>query len=180
MRRAVFVDRDGTLNRAPVREGRPRSPETLVEFEILSDVPAAAQRLKAVGLLLIVVTNQPEVSRGRVSRAAIDAMHDVLRRRLLIDDFKVCYETEEQAPRRYKPAPGMLLEAAHEFGIDLAFSYMIGDRWRDVDAGRAAGCRTVFIDRGYVEPLRARPDWIVGSFAEAADVVLRDMAGKGA
>ena len=180
MRRAVFLDRDGTLNRAPVRDGRPYSPATLEEFEILADVPGALRRLREAGFLLIVVTNQPDVATGRQDRTVVEAMHDHLRTELLIDDFKVCYETEAQAPDRFKPAPGMIHEAARENGIDLAASFMIGDRWRDVGAGQAAGCKTIFIDRGYRERQPMAADWTVRSLGEAADIVVRQVGKLGA
>lgn len=170
--RAVFLDRDGVINRVVVRDGRPCSPPSLGELEILPGVEAAIRALRAAGFLVIVVTNQPDVATGKQSRAVVEAMHRALAERLMIDDFKVCYEVEHKTSRHYKPKPGMLLEAAEEHGIDLRRSFMVGDRWRDVGAGRAAGCFTIFIDYGYKERRPDNPDASVASLLEAAEIIL--------
>ena len=175
MQRAVFLDRDGVINRSVVRDGLPYPPDTVEEFDIYEDVPAGCARLKAAGFLLVVATNQPDVGRGTQSRAAVEAMHAAMCAALPgLDRVEVSYDpggSGPAAPRR-KPAPGMLLDAADALDIALAESFMVGDRWRDVDCGHAAGCRTVFLDRGYQEALRQPPDFTVGSFAEAVEVIL--------
>ena len=172
MRRAVFLDRDGVLNRAVVRDRKPYAPVTLDELEILPGVPSALRALHEAGFLLIVVTNQPEVARGRLGRDVVEAMHRRLREELPIDDIKACYEVDGPTSTCYKPKPGMLLEAAREHHIELAQSYMVGDRWRDVGAGKAAGCRTIFIDRGYDEPPVEVPDAVCADLTEAASLIL--------
>jgi D-glycero-D-manno-heptose 1,7-bisphosphate phosphatase len=151
---AVFLDRDGVLNRAVVRDGRPYPPATLEAFEILPGVPEAARRLHEAGFLLIGATNQPDVARGTQRREVIEAMNARLLAAMPITAILVCYEDGDDCPRR-KPNPGLLLEAAETYGIDLSASFMVGDRWRDVEAGRRAGCRTVFLDLDYTE---RRPD----------------------
>ena len=171
-RKAVFLDRDGVINRAFVREGKPYPPAGIAELEILPGVAEALQRLSAAGYYLAVVTNQPDVSRGKATRASIEAIHDILRERLPVDEVRVCYHDDrDECPCR-KPAPGMILDAAREAGIDLPSSYMVGDRWRDVEAGRRAGCVTVFVDHGYTETEPVSPDLRVSSLAEAADRIL--------
>jgi D-glycero-D-manno-heptose 1,7-bisphosphate phosphatase len=170
MRRAVFLDRDGVLNRAVVRDGKPYAPPTLEEFEILPDVPAALEALHGAGFLLIVVTNQPDIAAGIQRRDIVEEMHRRLRATLPLDDIRVCYE---RADACYKPAPGMLLDAARERRIDLERSYMVGDRWRDIGAGKAAGCFTIFIDRGYHEGLKDVPDAVCADLGEATVVILR-------
>ena len=170
MQRAVFLDRDGVLNRAVVRDGQPYAPASLDELEILPDVPAALDALHGAGFLLIVATNQPDVASGVQRRDVVDAIHQRLREQLPLDDIKVCYERGDAC---YKPAPGMLLDAARERDIDLGRSYMVGDRWRDVGAGKAAGCFTIFIDRGYRESLTATPDAVCAGLGEAAAIILR-------
>ncbi len=171
----MFLDRDGVINRPVVRDGLPFPPDTVEEFDLYEDVPAGCARLKAAGFLLVVATNQPDVGRGTQSRESVEAIHAAMRASLpQIDRVEVSYDpggTAGDAPRR-KPAPGMLLDAADALGISLSASFMVGDRWRDVDCGHAAGCRTVFIDRGYQETLRQPPDFTVGSFAEAVEVIL--------
>lgn len=168
MRRAVFLDRDGVLNRALVRDGKPYPPATLEALELLPGVPAALARLKAAGFLLVVVTNQPDVARGEQRREVVDAMHARLLAELPLDAIEACFEDGDEAPRR-KPNPGMLLDAARRLGIDLARSFLVGDRWRDVEAGRRAGVTTLFVDRGYAEPLRSDPDVTVRDLSQAAD-----------
>jgi D-glycero-D-manno-heptose 1,7-bisphosphate phosphatase len=148
--RAVFLDRDGVLNRAIVRNGRPYPPSSLAELAILPGVAQALERLRDAGYILIVATNQPDVARGTQLRENVEAMNAQLIQELPLTEIKVCYEDGDDHPRR-KPNPGLLLEAAEQYGIDCTASFMVGDRWRDVEAGRRAGCRTVFIDRGYTE-----------------------------
>ena len=173
---AVFLDRDGVINRALERDRQPQSPASLSEFEILPEVPAACHRLKQAGFLLVVVTNQPDVGRGTLKREIVETIHTEMCRRLPIDRVGVCYHPGKGASNCdcRKPKPGMLLSAARELGIDLAQSWMVGDRWRDVDCGNAAGCRTIFIDRGYAETLRQKPHFSAGNLAEAADIILRE------
>lgn len=172
MKNAVFLDRDGVLNVPVVREGKPFPPATLAEFQLYPDALASCRRLKEAGFLLVVATNQPDVGRGTQSRAAVEEIHVRLLRELPIDRVEACYDSGEEPSAFRKPSPGMLLRAAREFGVDLSSSWMVGDRWRDVDCGLAAGCRTIFIDRGYSEQLRAKPDHTVRGLAEAVDVIL--------
>jgi len=172
--RAVFLDRDGVITRALVRDGKPYAPATLAEMEIDPDAPAALARLKAAGFLLVVVTNQPDVARGTTRREAVEAMHAMLRADLPLDACCVCYHDDADACLCRKPLPGLLTQAAGVHGIDLDRSFLVGDRWRDIDAGDAAGCRTILIDRGYRErgpehPPHAR----VKTLAEAAEWITR-------
>jgi D-glycero-D-manno-heptose 1,7-bisphosphate phosphatase len=170
MSRAVFLDRDGVLNRALVRDGRPFAPRSLDEFELLPDVARATAALVAVGFRLIVVTNQPDVATGITEQAQVEAMHARLLDELPIDDVFVCYHTDEHDCACRKPKPGMLHEAALRWGVDLSRSYLVGDRWRDIEAGRAAGCRTILIESAYRER-RAEADWTAASLAEAARII---------
>ncbi len=170
--RAVFLDRDGVLNRAVVRDGKPYAPGEVSDFEILPDAPEGCRRLKSSGFLLIVVTNQPEIARGTQRIEALEAMHTLLRARVPLDDIRVCSHDEEDDCACRKPRPGLLLDAAREWRIDLHQSFMVGDRWKDIDAGHAAGCRTLLIDRGYRESLRTIPDYRVDSLEEAVECIL--------
>jgi D-glycero-D-manno-heptose 1,7-bisphosphate phosphatase len=172
--RAVFLDRDGVLNVAVVRDGHPYPPETLEAFKIYPDAADALARLKHAGFLLLVVTNQPDVARGRQSRAAVDAMHAALRERLPVDDFLVCWHDDRDACECRKPKPGLLLESAVRYQIDLRASFLIGDRWRDIDAGAAAGCRTVLIERHYRERQPSRePDFRTNSLTGAVNWIVQ-------
>jgi len=172
MRRAVFLDRDGVLNRAFVRGGKPRPPANLDELEILAGVAPALQRLKKADFVLVGITNQPDVARGDTHREIVEAINASLLAALPLDDILVCYHDDRDACDCRKPKPGLLLEASRRFEVDLGASFMVGDRWRDVAAGRSAGCRTVFVDYSYAEPRPERPDLIVRSLAAAVSWIL--------
>jgi D-glycero-D-manno-heptose 1,7-bisphosphate phosphatase len=170
-RAAVFLDRDGVINRPLLIRGRPHPPATLAAFELLPGVPPALEMLKARGYSLIVVTNQPDVARGSGCRATIDRMHDVLSQRLPLDAILTCFHDDADACQCRKPQPGLLLRAAQELDLDLARSFMVGDRWRDIEAGRRAGCGTFFVDRGYDEAAPSAFDYLVSSLPEAAGII---------
>lgn len=168
--RAVFLDRDGCINAAVMRGRTPVPPASLEELEILPGVPEALRRLKDAGYALVVVTNQPDIARGTTPRATVDAIHAHLRATLPLDEIRVCDHDDPDQCRCRKPLPGLLLEPAT---YDVGRSVMVGDRWRDVEAGRRAGCRaTILVDYGYDEPLAGPPDHTVGSLAEAAEWIL--------
>jgi len=171
--RAVFLDRDGVLNANMERDGRPVAPTSLSEFRLLPGVEDATRRLKAAGFLLVVVTNQPDVATGRTAIATVEAMHAELRRLLPLDDIKACFHVDADRCACRKPKPGLILEAAAQWNIDLPASFMVGDRWSDVQAGRAAGCYTVKIERGYSNERPSRPDAVVGSLAAAVRHILK-------
>jgi D-glycero-D-manno-heptose 1,7-bisphosphate phosphatase len=169
----VFLDRDGVLNAAMVRADKPYPPDALEDLAVLPGVPDALDRLRRLGFLLLVVTNQPDVARGDQTRAAVDALNAELARRLPLDDVLVCFHDDADGCACRKPLPGLLLRGAERYGVDLSASYLVGDRWRDIEAGRRAGVRTVFIDYHYDErrpeppadataaDLNAAVDWIV-------------------
>jgi D-glycero-D-manno-heptose 1,7-bisphosphate phosphatase len=171
-RRAVFLDRDGVLNRAVVRGGKPYPPRSVPEVEILPGVTEALQRLRDAGFVLIVVSNQPDVARGITTRSTVEAINAHLAHRLPVDRFIVCYHDVSDGCACRKPRPGMLLDGAREFDVDPAASYMVGDRWRDIAAGIAAGCKTMFIDYGYDEQQPESCDYRVSSLYEAAAAIL--------
>ena len=177
VQRAVFLDRDGVINAATVRNGRPHPPATLDDLVVLPGVTDALVRLRDAGFRLIVVTNQPDVARGTQRREIVDAMHARLASLLPIDEFRVCDHDDGDGCDCRKPKPGLLEAAARDGGLALAASFMVGDRWRDVDAGRQAGCLTIFIDRGYHERGPDRPDIIVHSLPEAVDWILSRQGG---
>ncbi len=170
-RPAVFLDRDGVINRPIVRDGKPFPPRSLAEFELFPGTVEACDVLSKIGPL-IVVTNQPDVGRGTMARDVVEKIHGEMCRLLPIARVEVCYE-DGRSPDSlfYKPATGMLVQAAQEMKLDLSASVMIGDRWRDIDCGRAAGCLTLWIDHGYSESLRSKPDYIVSSLTAAAQLL---------
>jgi D-glycero-D-manno-heptose 1,7-bisphosphate phosphatase len=171
LRPAVFLDRDGVINRAFTRAGIPHPPACLADLELLPNVVEAVKELKAHGYRLVVVTNQPDVARGIFARELVEAIHEHLKVTLGLDAVFSCFHDDADGCDCRKPAPGMLLRAAQELGIDLKSSFMVGDRWRDVEAGRRAGCRTFFIDCGYAEKSPESCDFRVGSLAEAVRII---------
>jgi D-glycero-D-manno-heptose 1,7-bisphosphate phosphatase len=172
MRRAAFLDRDGVLNYSPIVDGKPVSPRGLDDLEILPGVDEACRRLGAAGFMLVVVTNQPEIARGTLSRETVEAINDRLRQELPLDEIVICPHDDADNCDCRKPKPGMLLDSARRHDLDLPGSYLVGDRWRDIAAGQRAGCRTVFIDRGYDERQPERPDATVSDLTEAAVWIL--------
>ena len=172
MRRAVFLDRDGVINREIFRSGHAQAPFTVADVEILPGVPDALDRLHGAGFLLIVVTNQPDVVRGSASRHEIEAIHSRLRQTLPVDDIRVCYHDDADGCACRKPSPGMLYAAAVEHDVTLAGSYLVGDRWRDIGAGRRAGCTTILVHSDRSEPIAIEPDVSTGDLSEAATWIL--------
>jgi D-glycero-D-manno-heptose 1,7-bisphosphate phosphatase len=172
----VFLDRDGVLNRAFVVDGVPHPPASPEEMELLPGVREACAALHEAGLLLVVVTNQPDIARGSVHAGSVDLDNEKLRSALPLDDIVVCPHDDADGCECRKPKPGMLVEAARRHGIDLARSVMVGDRWRDIAAGRAAECSTVFVDHGYAEPQPISPDLTVSSLVDAVPWILEHVS----
>ena len=172
VKRAVFLDRDGVINASVVRDGKPYPPASVEEMEILPGVPSALATLRGAGFDLIVVTNQPDVARGTQTRAAVDAIHAKMQRDLPLDAIYACFHDDADHCDCRKPKPGLLVNAARDRGIDLPTSFMVGDRWRDTDAGLAAGTRAIFIDRGYSERKPERFAVNVPGLPEAAAWIL--------
>lgn len=175
--RAIFLDADGVLNEAIIKAGKPAAPTSLAQLVIPEEVYPCLEKLKAAGFLLICVTNKPDVERGLMQQADVDAIFNKLRQTLPLDDVFICYKENSDC---YKPKPGLLLSAAHQYHIELSRSYMIGDRWRDIGAGQQAGCQTIWINRGYQEsPPNPQADCTVFSLTEATQWILdqQGMAG---
>ncbi len=170
---AVFLDRDGVLNRAMVRESKPYPPASVAEVEILPGVVEAVQVLKEAGFVLVVVSNQPDVARGTTPKVTVEAINTYLAERLPIDRFIMCYHDDGDNCDCRKPRSGMLLAGSLDFDVDLVSSYMVGDRWRDIAAGIGAGCKTVFIDYGYDEKQPEFFDYRANSLLEAATIILK-------
>ena len=175
-RRAVFLDRDGVINRVAVREGKPYAPASLEELRLAPDALESLRDLKRRGFLLIVATNQPEVARGKLQREAVDEINRAISAALPLDGVLVCYHSDEDGCECRKPLPGLLLQAARLHAIELAGSFMIGDRWRDIDAGHNAGCKAILIDGAYRERSPSRePEARVKGLREAVDWILQSI-----
>lgn len=172
---AVFLDRDGVLNEPAVRDGRPYPPRGLDEVRLLPGVPQACRQLSDAGLKLVCVTNQPDIARGTQDPVAVAAINAHLRRVLGLDDVVTCPHDDPDGCQCRKPMPGMLFDAAQRLDLDLSRSVTVGDRWRDIDAGRAAGTLTVYVDRGYRERAPEGPDLIVRELEEAVEWIIEKL-----
>jgi len=171
MRRAVFLDRDGVLNRGVTTGDGPFAPSSIDELEIMPGVATALNDLRAAGFLLVVVTNQPDVPRGLIRRDAVEGIHTLMRQQLPIDDLRVCYHDDAEECACRKPKPGMLYAAGVDHEIQLARSFMVGDRWRDIGAGRQAGCTTILVN-AFPESKRIEPDIELADLPSAVKWIL--------
>jgi D-glycero-D-manno-heptose 1,7-bisphosphate phosphatase len=177
MTRAVFLDRDGVLNEVTVRDGKPYSPDSLADLVIVPDAAEALALLRRHGFRLVMVTNQPDIARGRISSEEVARMNHHVSSRLAIDAVEVCEHDDADNCGCRKPKPGMLIRAAARDGISLPESFMIGDRWRDIEAGHRAGCRSILIGDGYANEPKAAADIAVANLTEAAEWILAKSAG---
>ena len=171
---AVFLDRDGVLNRAIVYDGKPYPPSRLDDLEILPGSIISLAKLADLGYVLIGVTNQPDVARGTQSRELVESLNAVVQTRLQINEILVCYHDELDQCNCRKPKPGLILQAAEKYGLDLSRSWMVGDRWKDIAAGQAAGLKTIFVDYHYVETYKGNyADYIIEDTLYLADIILK-------
>jgi len=169
-RRAALLDRDGVLNPSPFRDGRPRAPRTLEEFQPHPWSRVAVAALHEAGLLCLVVTNQPDVATGALDPRVLDAMHERLVREVGVDAVYVCPHTSDDRCDCRKPRPGLLRSAAADWNVDLLASFMVGDRPTDIEAGHAAGCVTILVDGP--ENGTAEPHYRASSLLSAAGTIL--------
>ena len=167
--KAIFLDRDGVLNKPNIIENKPYAPRSFKDFILYPDVKNIVSNLKQLTYKLIVVTNQKDVGEGITSRKILNKMHSYLKKQLPLDAIYVCTCTDNCYS--YKPNPGMLIRAKRKWKIDLGKSFIIGDSWRDVGAGINAGCKTIFIDRKYNMPMPYEPNYKVKSLSEANEVI---------
>ena len=178
-RPAVFLDRDGVINRAVVKNGKPHPPNLVSDFQFLPGVREATESLSSKGFKLIIVTNQPDVSTGAQKLEVIELMHNLILETIHIDSIRVCYHVDMDNCLCRKPKPGMLLDAMKEFSLDLPNSYMVGDRWRDIEAGNKANCKTILLDSAYQEKKAENPWGVVSSLLEASNLILSEPTIRG-
>ena len=167
--RAVFLDRDGVINKLIYRDGKPTSPRNIEEFEFEAGVENALMRLSAAGFKLFVVSNQPELARGLLTNESLRLMTDRIVNTLEIDEVRICPHDNDDGCRCRKPLPGMLLELARKYDLSLEESYIVGDTWKDSGAGSSAGCKSIILDRPYNREDPA--DWRVPDLSSAADLI---------
>jgi D-glycero-D-manno-heptose 1,7-bisphosphate phosphatase len=171
MYRAIFLDRDGVINKSVVIRGKPYPPSSIDEVEIHETVVETLIELKSKGYMLIVVTNQPDVARGTAKKEVVEEINNYLMSSLPIDEIFTCYHDSNHDCNCRKPKPGSLVDASIKYKIDLQKSYMVGDRWRDIDAGISAGCKTVFVDYDYDEKKPSSYDFKISKLSELINIV---------
>jgi D-glycero-D-manno-heptose 1,7-bisphosphate phosphatase len=176
LRQAVFLDRDGVLNETIRVDGVSVPPRTVDEFRLIDGVIDAVNQFRAAGFLLFVVTNQPDVARGIQTAAIIERLHEKLRSLLTIDEIFACFHDDGDACDCRKPKPGMLTEAIQRYGVDVSRSFMVGDRWRDITAGRLAGCTTVLVGPDWEAPMPDAPDLRARDLREAAELICQSQS----
>ena len=170
--RAVFLDRDGVINQALIRDGRPFSPTNMDEFSWVDGIKEAARELKRAGYMLFCATNQPDVGRGLHKRQVVESFHSTILTGLPLEKIYVCYHDDRDGCSYRKPRPGMLLEASREYGLNLAESWLVGDRWKDIGAGYVDGCRTVFLNYDYDECLNSPPDHAIRCIEQLSPLII--------
>ncbi len=174
MHRAVFLDRDGVINKAHMVDGKPYPPRNLDELELIPGVDHAILQLRDHDYFCIVITNQPDVARGKTSREIVESINQFLIQNLAIHEIISCYHDDHENCGCRKPKPGSLLKAALKYNIDLNKSFMVGDRWRDIEAGENAGCKTFFIDYQYNEKQPQNPTYKVASLTDVVNIILNE------
>jgi len=172
MKRAIFLDRDGVINKAILKEGKPSSPKRFERFEFLEGVREVLEKFRREGFLNIIITNQPDIKRGLMKWETLEKMHRLIKEDLPIDDIFVCPHDDIDSCQCRKPRSGMLLEAAKRWDIDLKGSFLVGDQSKDMEAGKNAGCITIIID--YLYNREAEPDFRVNDLQSAMKIVLND------
>jgi D-glycero-D-manno-heptose 1,7-bisphosphate phosphatase len=175
MKKAIFLDRDGVINQAKIIDGKPYSPNSIDELILLPKVFDALKILKKAGFFLFVITNQPDVSRGFVKKKSIEKIHKFLKKIFPIDDIFVCFHDDDENCNCRKPNPGNIYKAIKKYNIDISSSFIIGDRWKDIEAGKKVGCKTIFIDYNYKEKRPVSFDFKVNSLYDASKIIINQI-----
>jgi D-glycero-D-manno-heptose 1,7-bisphosphate phosphatase len=171
MMQGVFIERDGILNRVRVERQHQVSPLTLEEFHVNEALFPLLGKLKAEGLLVIGTTNQPGLSRGYQSRRELERMHEKLARALPLDDILTCPHDDADHCSCRKPKPGLLMEAAFKWHLELERSFVISDKWQDAEAARAAGCTSLLLQSPWVG--NVHHDFILPDLGAIVEKILR-------
>ena len=171
MKKSVFLDRDGVINKVYIKGGLPQSPNSLNELKILPGVRESIIKLKKLNFTCLMVTNQPNVSRKKIDKNSVIQMNNFLKNEIALDDIFVCYHDDSDNCNCRKPKPGLLLQAGKKWDVDFKKSFMIGDRWRDIQAGEKVGCKTIFLDYKYNEKKPKKPDFVSDSLLNAAHII---------
>ena len=173
--KAVILDRDGVINTVTVIDGIPQPPRGLSDLQLLPGVSKAIKKLKKAGFLVFCLSNQPEVSRGSIKQEDVAQISEYLTSELGIMEVFVCHHDDKDACICRKPKPGGINYFVEKYSLDRSQSFMVGDRWKDIDAGISAGCRTIFIESDYAEDKPSNQDFSVKSLDEAVLIVIGEI-----
>ena len=173
MKKAIFLDRDGIINHVKIINGKPHPPSNLSEFLIMPNIQEFLELTHKNNYLNIIITNQPDVSRGKISASAVEEINTHIKKKLKVDDIYTCFHDDKDFCECRKPKPGNIIKASMNYQIDLSNSYMIGDRWRDIESGQKAGCKTIYVDYNYDEAKPTTYDFKVNSVKELKRIVFQ-------
>lgn len=171
--KAIFLDRDGVVVRSIIINKKSYAPRSLKDFKILPKVSIFSEKLKKKKFKLIIVTNQPDVSRGLIKRSILNQMHKLLKEKCKFDDIYVSTSSSRKSFFR-KPNPGMLISAIKKHNLNVKKCYLIGDRESDILAAQKVGCKSIFIERNYAETKPKSQVKTVKSFAEASKYIIKE------
>lgn len=180
MVKAIFLDRDGTINKLVHGREDPKHvcPWTFEEFEFIDGVEKAISKFRSLGYTLHVVTNQPDVDDGYTTLETMEAIHSLIKEKLKVDTIQAA---RTRNTPEYKPNPGMLNNIAKEWVVSTERSWMIGDSWKDVVAGDTAGVRTIYLGNIYSAPekyMHIIPDFYAEDLLEAAKIIEQNVGGQ--
>lgn len=178
LKRAVFLDRDGIINEVIRINNKPYPPDSLSTFRLISGVSEKLKQLRDAGYLLFVITNQPDVARGKTPRHIIEEIHKFISEEILLEEIFCCYHDDKDDCTCRKPRPGFFLEAEKKWGVDLSNSFMVGDRWKDIEAAENARVNSIFVDYNYDEPKPISQQFTTGSPLEALTYILNQTKSK--
>ena len=169
--KCVFFDRDGVINEVVFRDGKPCSPRNINEFKIINGVRETFEAIRGLGYKIVIFTNQPDISRGLMTSEELEKMHSIIEEVLNPDIVLYCPHDDLDNCECRKPKPGMLIKAAEEIGVDLNASFVIGDTWKDIEAGKSVGCTTILLNTSY--NLEVKSDYRVENLEEALRIIAR-------
>lgn len=152
-KRAIFLDRDGVINKARFVNGKHLSPVLAEEVELYKDAKRSIRKLRKLGFLIFIVTNQPEISRGNLRAADSDEINAIISKEIEPEEIVTCPHDDSDGCSCRKPLPGMITGLIARYELEPSRCYLVGDRRKDIEAGLAAGVKSIQIDRGYPEGL---------------------------
>lgn len=172
-KKAVFLDRDGVINAIVSRGGKLSVPFSVNEFKVIEGAREAVALLKAHGFVCIVVTNQPDIARGNLSEKNLSAIHKYMQKETGVEAVYFCPHSKDGECNCKKPAMGMVQDAVREHGIVLAESWLVGDRWRDIQMAKNAGLKSILVvtDATKEDVVPMEPDYSVKNLSEAARII---------